>query len=196
MKNRIFAYYESLQTVDQSEEFACSNLWKESWEKQGWECVMLNSTHAKGSNLHMKFVKKLIELSNSLHPELVGDFPKIMARLIRWCALHAAGGGWMSDYDVVNINFPASIAYEHEKTGTLQVITGEPAWLFYATPEHCSAAINKFLIENIVDGSRLRAEAEILGCSEELRFVKDLLFHAKRTTSRKRSDEMRDFNEL
>jgi hypothetical protein len=196
MKKRVFAYYESLQSVDQPEEFSCSNLWKQSWERQGWECVMLNNSHAKGSSLHLKMVKKLMELSNSLPPELAGEFPKIMARFIRWCALHAAGGGWMSDYDVANINFPASIAQQHEETGTLQVITGEPAWLFYATPGHCSAAINKFLNENLVEGTRLRTESEILGCEDRLRFVKDLLFHARKTPNRKRSNEMRDLTEL
>lgn len=193
MKKRIYAYYESIQSVDQPEEFACSNIWKASWEKQGWECVMLNKSHARGSNLHMKLVRTLVDAGNAMPPELANQSQKIMARYLRWCAFHAAGGGWMSDYDVVNVNFPASAAEEYEKTGNLHVISKEPSWIFYATPELCSAAITKFINGTIFDGTRLVPESEILGTDNSLNSIAELLHHAKRSPEKKRSQEMSEF---
>lgn len=195
MKKRIYSYYESVQSVDQPEEFACANIWKQSWEKQGWECIMLNKSHAKGSNLHLKLVKSLVDAANRMPPELVNESQKIMARYLRWCALHASGGGWMSDYDVVNINLPAHIAEAHEQVASLQIVTKEPAWLFYATPEHCSAVITKFINSDLFDGTRLLNEAEILSVDDKLGPLKELLFHARKTPTKKRSQEMSEFTQ-
>jgi hypothetical protein len=192
MTKRIYSYYESIQTVDQPEEFACANIWKQSWEKQGWECVMLNKSHAKGSNLHLKLVRALVDASHRMPPELVNDSQKIMARYLRWCALHASGGGWMSDYDVVNINFPSHVAETHEKNGNLQVITGGPAWLFYATPELCHAAITKFINSELFNGTSLVTESEILVADDKLGPIQELLFHARKTPTKKRSQEMNE----
>lgn len=170
-------------------------MWKASWEKQGWECRMLNRSHAKCSNLHLKLVRKLVDTSNRLPPELTNYAHKMMARYVRWCALHAAGGGWMSDYDVVNINFPAQVAELKEANGTLQVVTKEPAWLFYATQELCYAALTKFIHSDLFEGSRFIPEAEILAADDKLGLVQELLFHAKKTPLKKRSEEMKELLE-
>jgi len=192
MKKRIYAYYESLQVMPQNEEFACSNVWKATWEKQGWECIMLNKSHARNSPHYQKLMTKLVKLSPQLPPEISNAFPKIVARYARWCALHAANGGWMSDYDVANIAFTPNLADEQEKNGTLQVISGEPCYLMYATKDHCAAAINKILMEDLHLEGTLKTEADILG-KEGMQGVKELLFHAVKTPEKLRSEAMKDY---
>lgn len=193
MKKRIYAYYESLQAMPQNEEFACANVWKATWEKQGWECVMLNKTHARNSPQYQKLMTKLVRLSPMLPPEISNFFPKIVARYARWCALFAANGGWMSDYDVANIAFTPNLAEEQEKQGTLRLVSGEPAYLFYATKDHCSAAINKILGEELHVGGSLRYEAEVLTIAEGMQGIKELLFHAEKSAGKPRSEQMKGF---
>jgi len=178
MKHKIYAYYEAIQSLPQDEEFSCANYWKQSWEKNGWECVMLNKSHAVASAVHQKLMQKLVKLSFALPMELQSKFPMIVARFSRWSALHAAGGGWMSDYDVFNYSLTPDIANQSAKT--LNLIAGEPCHLFYATREHCAAAITKFINEELVEGSSLRFESDILNLTENLNHFSDKIHHAKK----------------
>lgn len=193
MKKRIHAYYESLQLVPQNEEFACSNIWKATWEKQGWECVMLNKSHARNSPMHQRLMTKLVQISPMLPPEVSNMFPKIVARYSRWCALHATNGGWMSDYDVANIAFTPNLAEEQEKKATLLVVHGKPSYLFYATKEHCAAAINKILMDDLHIAGKLKTEAEVLGTNNGLEGVEDLLFHPEKRPDRPRSEALKEY---
>jgi hypothetical protein len=193
MKKKIYSYYESLQGFPQQEEFACANIWKASWEKHGWECVMLNASHAKNSNFYFKLTKKLVDLARLLDQGKADEYSKIAARYRRWCALHAAGGGWMSDYDVANINFPTDAADRYEVQSTILAVTGEPSYLFYASQQHCSAAIAKFLAEPLEEAGKERNEADVLNIESTLQDVLPLLFHAKKTRERSKSSELMEF---
>ncbi len=193
MKKRIYAYYESLQERPQVEEFACANAWKRSWEAQGWECIMLNGSHAKNSSLYYKLVKKLVSIVPHLPPEAASSISKNMARYKRWCALHASGGGWMSDYDVANIAFTPTVAEEFEKTGTIHVVTCEPAYLFYATPSHCNAAISKFISEDMHRDGVMLFESEILGVEDTINAVAELLFHGECNQKTAKSKQMLEY---
>lgn len=74
--------------------------WKDKWTAAGWEAVILSMDHARR---HPKFEEfeerlKLVPMNgtggaglNRLYNELC---------FYRWLAMSAAGGGWMSDYDV------------------------------------------------------------------------------------------------
>jgi hypothetical protein len=192
MKN-IYGYYESLQAFPQEEQFACANAWKSSWKQQGWEPVMLNTSHAKNSNFYFKLTKKLVELANILGANTGHDYSKAAARYRRWCALHAAGGGWMSDYDVVNVRFSRSEAESKESAGTLLCVAKEPAYLFFATQQHCSAALAKFIAEPLEENGLARNEADVLNLSSSLDEILPLVFHAKKTTERSKSSEMMEF---
>jgi len=184
MKPKIYSYYESIQTLPQSEQFSCANAWKESWENQGWECVMLNRSHAQGSSLHQKLMQKIMKVSFALPMELQHKFPQIASRYSRWSALHAAGGGWMSDYDVVNLGFNSQEALKHERT--LSLVADEPCYLFFATREHCAAAINKFIQEEFLIEEKLRNESDILGVKDNLsKLSPDLICHVKATDKQK-----------
>ena len=184
MKN-IYAFYTSIQTANQNEEFACANWWKTSWEKMGWKPVMLNRSHAQGSHLYNKLASKMINASGSLSPERRNELDWLMARFTRWCALHAAGGGWMSDYDVFNLDFSTEKADEIEKKQSLYVC-GEPTYLFYASRDMCSAAIMKFISAEIFN----LTEKDMVNSVDKDLSAK-LVKHCNNTSKMIRSEAMR-----
>ena len=177
MKKRVFGYYESIALSNQAEEFSLANIWKASWEKQGWEPVMLNRSHAQGSPLYIKLVSRLMKLVPLLPAENQSRLPWILARFTRLGALQAAGGGWMSDYDVVNTGFTPEIAEELERKSTLSIVGPEPAWVLFGTRDHVGAAVHKILLEEILENGVIRGETEILGVLSGLEEVRPLLHH-------------------
>jgi len=189
---KVYAYYQSIPLSNQNEEFACANWWKHSWEQNGWQTTMLNRSHAQGSSLYNKLVQKVMQLTNGIDPELNTRFDWIIARYLRWCALHAAGGGWMSDYDVLNKGFKPNIADEVEANGTLQINAGQPACIFYATQEHCANAIKKFIQEPLIEGKEMLFEANVLGVLTDLYRIMPLLHHAKEKDGLPRSGVMKN----
>lgn len=183
MKN-IYAFYTSIQLADQNEEFACANWWKTSWEKLGWKSVMLNRSHAQGSHLYNKLASKMVNATGKLSPERRNQVDWLMARFTRWCALHAAGGGWMSDYDVFNLNFTPENADDIDQKQSLYVC-GEPTYLFYATKEMCSAAIMKFINQDIFD----LTEKDMMNCVDK-DLSRKLAQHCHSAKGKKRSEVM------
>jgi hypothetical protein len=153
---------------------------------------MLNRSHAQASSLYNKLMQKIMQLSNGIDPELNTRFDWIIARYVRWCALHAAGGGWMSDYDVANKGFTPQIAQEVEEKGTLQINAGQPACLFYATQEHCANAIRKFTQEPLAEGKEMFFEANVLGILTDLHRIMPLVSHATEANGLPRSAAMKN----
>jgi hypothetical protein len=173
---KVYAYYQAIPTADQSEEFACANWWKTSWTANGWEPVMLNRSHAQGSTLYNKMQQKLAQ-SGISQQWLQARIAWFHARFTRWCALHAAGGGWMSDYDVLNIGLTPEMAKRAmEKT---LLINNEPAYLFYASKDHCTNAIEK-----------VRSEIDILGAEPELGTLIEQVCHVHSRGDMKRPERM------
>jgi hypothetical protein len=189
---KIYAYYESIPLADQAEEFNCANYWKHSWTANGWEPVMLNRSHAQGSPLYLKLQAKLTKQALGIPLDLRPRVQWITARFARWCALHAAGGGWMSDYDVANIGFTPEQASEYEKDATLYINATIPAYVFYATQDHCNNVIKKFIQDDLIEGDDVLPEAHILGVNSELYPMLHLLHHAKSTPEESRSEIMKD----
>jgi hypothetical protein len=175
MKTKVYSYYESIQTLPQAEQFARANWWKTSWEKNGWDCVMLNKSHAAASNLHTKLIQKLGKLLHTLPDNLRHYYPQIVARYSRWSSLHAAGGGWMSDYDVVNLGFTPSDAIPYQ--GELNMTNGRPCFLFYSNRENCAAAIHRFISEEFISDNILKIESDILNIKDRLSNIGDKIRH-------------------
>jgi hypothetical protein len=186
----IYSYYRSIVSSPQAEEFACANWWKRSWEKNGWNTCMLNSTHAQASSLYAKLMKKLISVSSYINPEKSKGYEYFNVRFSRWCALHAAGGGWMCDYDVANKNFTPDIADKLEQENTLYVNSSGEAYIFYATREHCESVIRKMIQDEIVADGKPIKEAKILGVTSDISSVLPMLHHAKPTKNKSKSEVM------
>lgn len=146
---------------------------------------MLNRTHSAVSSKYNKLLQKLV--SSLRHtPGIRNDFDKIVARFIRWCALHASGGGWMSDYDVLNKGFTPKDAIAIKDT---MVLFGSPSFAFYVSEENAQNVVNKYLIEDILSGESVRSECDILGIQP---IRSELLFHAKKTSDVNRSSLMKE----
>jgi len=161
----IYAYYQSLVLVDQSQEFAKANLWKESWTRAGWNPVMLNSSHAQISPARTKLVTRLMQEMPSLDPSISRD--AVHLRFARLCALHAAGGGWLADYDVLNLGFTPKNAEEYEKNSF--AIAGKPAHLIFISNEIANAAMQKLLNTNLVQDGQMLSEQDFFNPFEEIK---------------------------
>jgi len=87
---------------DASESFIIE--WKAAWKAAGWEPIVLSLANAKKHPQFDKFYERLMKIPM---PDING-YPSRLNRLtyLRWLAVAAVGGGFMSDYDV----FPLSQA--------------------------------------------------------------------------------------
>jgi len=190
---KVYAYYQSIPASNQAEEFACANWWATSWKANGWEPIMLNRSHAAGCPLTNKLHQKLAQMAMG-HPAIAARLAWVNARFARWCALHAAGGGWMSDYDVLNLDLTPQHAKAAE-TKTLLVNHSSPAYLFYATKEHCLNAIKKFIAEDLLSEGEILPEIDILGVAPELHTIMDRVQHIHGRGDRSKSVRMKDIFE-
>jgi hypothetical protein len=182
MKKTVYAYYESIPSIRQEEEFACSNLWKGSWENKGWACTMLNKTHAVASSLFPKLMTSMLKQTHIT--------PRVMARFIRWCALHAVGGGWMTDYDVLNLGFFPADASEIESLHSLQLVAGARSYIFYATKEEAAKAIETFINSTVLENGVSIPEADLLKNEVGIDPVQKALFHPIKDDEMSRSQQM------
>ena len=96
---RVFTFFAPVENKDQAEELALIELWKTSWAAQGWEPIVLGP-----SNLD----------ENETTKRLVCHFGRLPTQnrrgldlwcYVRWLAVAQQGGGFMSDYDVINYHF-------------------------------------------------------------------------------------------
>jgi hypothetical protein len=101
--NVVHTYYEPLPNVDESIQRAELAVWRESWERWGWECKVLGRGDVVITIEEMERLQRL----PSVNPQGYD-----LACYLRWFAMRAIGGGLMVDYDVVNIGFraPAIVA--------------------------------------------------------------------------------------
>jgi len=188
---KINAYYESFVQASQTEEFACANLWKQSWENMGWTTCMMNSSHAQSSGLFQKLHRAIAESLTACHPDVASRMAWIKARFSRWCALHACGGGWMADYDVVNTGFTPANAEVIEQRTTIATNSG-PAYVIYATKDHAANAIKKFIQSPLLKGNCVLDDASILELADTLEGEQLGLVHAKPFGEKRKPDVMRE----
>jgi hypothetical protein len=190
MNNKIYAYYESIGTRKQAEEFARANVWKHTWKLQGWEPIMLNGSHSKGSPLFQKLIAKLLTVSRSLSASDQNDIQRIFVRFNRWAAIHAAGGGWFSDYDVINDGFTPKDAESLLKNRSLVLIGEENPFCIYANANICQGAIQKFISNELQEDQKIKTENEVLNQPNESVAT---LIHFKSDGKKQKSELMNEF---
>ena len=81
------------------------HLWRDSWARNGWDPVVLTLSNATHHPLYEQLWAAVLAL-----PTLNNKYYETQCYL-RWLAIAAAGGGFMVDYDVMNLGFrpPPSI---------------------------------------------------------------------------------------
>jgi hypothetical protein len=72
-------------------------LWKEAWDKAGWDTVVLGLEDAQKHPYYDEMFSVIDPLWDMTYNGLC---------YYRWLAMAASGGGWMSDYDLFPTNFP------------------------------------------------------------------------------------------
>jgi len=148
----VFSFYQSSADLPQAEEFERANWWKRSWMLHEWNPVMLNSSHVVTVPGFTRLNKRVMEAfqRNVCNESLA----KFSSRYYRWLALSMCGG-WVADYDVVNMGFTPEMAKKAQEKSSLMVSPGK-AWIFYASREMAAAAVRKLTDSELFkDGVRV-----------------------------------------
>lgn len=94
---KIYSYYAEVPDLNRFDELKLITVWREAWTAAGWEPFVLSEWYARKHPLYAA----LDELVSKLPSTNPARYER--ACYMRWLALAAIGGGWMSDYDC----FPA-----------------------------------------------------------------------------------------
>ena len=99
---KAYTYYEDVKFKDQDE---LIDLWKRSWERQGFEIIILDRSHAESHPYYEKFVKSLREIHLDIMNKPLDPYG--LSCYLRWLAYatQPEEAFYVSDYDVININF-------------------------------------------------------------------------------------------
>lgn len=91
--NNAYCYFQEIGFPPQKD---LLDLWARSWANRGWNPVILTEDDAKKSSYYeyvLAAAKRLPTVNDPLYSQ---------ANYLRYCALHAVGGGLLTDYDVIN----------------------------------------------------------------------------------------------
>jgi hypothetical protein len=170
MRKKVYAFYKPTLSINQNEEFACANIWKASWENAGWECVMLNQSHASGSSHYPLILGKFLWLIRAGVGISEETATRLQSRFGRWGILTSVGGGWMTDYDVLNLGFTPAMADKIEAETGLAINKEGPAWIIYATAQESYNACKDFVEKNLFKKKKpteTETESKILGIKKD-----------------------------
>lgn len=109
---KVFTFYAPVDGKQEPDELALIALWQRSWAARGWEPVVLDQASLPPDAEVARLRRRLQKLPS---------FNKRNLDLwcyLRWLAVARQGGGFMSDYDVINYAFaprPAGALTTHER---------------------------------------------------------------------------------
>ncbi len=111
---KIFTYYEDINFKNQDE---MVQLWKKSWEQQGFEAIILTLEDAKKSSYYEEFVTNI----KRVHIDITGHEirPYGLSCYLRWLAYSVQRDQesfLVSDYDLINKNFKINEINESQDT--------------------------------------------------------------------------------
>ena len=99
--NKIYTYYDYVNDDHKATASVMLEHWRRSWSAQGWNPVILNKNHARSHPLYESFLNRILEYPT------INPLEYEQACYLRWLAVAEQGGGFMSDYDVVNYSWRA-----------------------------------------------------------------------------------------
>lgn len=128
---KIFTYYENINFKNQDEMI---QLWKKSWEQQGFEAIILTLEDAKKSSYYEEFVTNI----KQVHIDIAGHEirPYGLSCYLRWLAYSVQRDQesfLVSDYDVINKNF--KINEINESQDTISFMDRHCPCLCYGSPD-------------------------------------------------------------
>lgn len=131
---KIYTYYDEVL----ENQIEIIEIWKESWIKNGWDPIVLDRKSINCSDEQINYLENL----PSVNPKKYE-----MACFLRWNAMSNIGGGWMCDYDVINLGFTPEDSKKYESISILQ---GHVPCLVYGTPEDYMNIFNIFTTESFL----------------------------------------------
>jgi hypothetical protein len=93
----IYTYHEYVPEIPNGHILV--DFWKECWTKAGWTPIVLDRSHAEQHPNYEEYLECYKKLPSVNPPGYE------LACYLRWLAVAAVGGGWMSDADVIPYNF-------------------------------------------------------------------------------------------
>lgn len=124
MKSFVHTYYAPVRGLDAREQATLIDLWKRNWSALGWTPRVLTFSDAQMHPRYTEFSKQ------------VNKFPSINTSgydrhcWLRWLAFARAGGGLMTDYDVLGIaasptDFPDDLVALYDKAKVPCLVSAE-----------------------------------------------------------------------
>ncbi len=100
MAANVFTYYEPVPSLwSEDSQRKLIDVWARSWRKAGWNPRVLTEQDARKHPRYAEFKRKFWSLPTEYGHDYEG------ACFLRWAAASAAGGGMLTDYDVINYHF-------------------------------------------------------------------------------------------
>lgn len=96
---RVFTYYTPLEGKEMAEEGGLIELWQTSWKRAGWTPRILTRADLPQDPASVKMLKAFARQPTVTRRGLN------YSCFARWLAVAVQGGGFMSDYDVINYGF-------------------------------------------------------------------------------------------
>jgi len=96
---KVFTFFSDVPGKEAEQERALIDLWRESWSSQGWEPVVLDEHSVPDTPENRKRLAHFRKLPSRNKQNLD------LWCYLRWLTVAEQGGGFMSDYDVINYSF-------------------------------------------------------------------------------------------
>jgi hypothetical protein len=133
----IYTYYDIVPQMLEDSQLELIEIWKESWIKNGWNPIVLNSSYLRCTENEIEYLNNL----PSVNPKAYE-----MACFLRWNSMISVGGGWMCDYDVINCGFTPEDSKNYE---SLSILQGHVPCLVYGEKEDYEKVFKIFSTESL-----------------------------------------------
>uniref|UniRef100_A0A7S4WEF5 Uncharacterized protein n=1 Tax=Alexandrium monilatum TaxID=311494 RepID=A0A7S4WEF5_9DINO len=100
-------FFQPLQKNRLANQTKLLQVWEEAWKAVGWETRVLTLADARRHAEFEAFSARVWQVPLGINPEY--DYLCYM----RYMAMEAAGGGWMSDMDVLPVSMPRGLGLPH-----------------------------------------------------------------------------------
>ena len=115
-KCTVYTYFQSLSSktdAKKKEMDATLEIWKNAWSSFGWTARIISEDDAKKHPSYHQLRERYATYPTRGNPEYE------IACFLRYLAMAAVGGGWMTDFDVLPINLPACTEPCHNGSFTI-----------------------------------------------------------------------------
>jgi hypothetical protein len=105
---KIFSYYNDIHPNNSRQDLEMINLWKISWERNGFDPIVLRKDSAESNPIYEKFIKLIKKIHLNIRGSEIDQYSE--SCFIRWLAYanqQTEEHFLMSDYDVINKNLKA-----------------------------------------------------------------------------------------